>query len=98
MLVIEPWNRAGSDDGNSDLVDDKSLALQVADRLVSALRVPINVGGVSQQVTVRVGVRYSSRAPGDGAATPNARTFIEEADEAMYQAKHKVKNRFTLFA
>jgi diguanylate cyclase (GGDEF)-like protein/PAS domain S-box-containing protein len=98
VLVIEPWNRADSDSGNSHLVDDEGLALRVADRVVSALRVPIDVDGVPHHVTVSVGVRYSSGGPGDGAATPNARTFIEEADEAMYQAKHQGKNRFTLFA
>ena len=98
VLVIEPWNRSDSDGGTSDLVDDESLALKVAERVVSALRVPIDVAGVPHHVTVSVGVRYSSREPGNGAVTPNARTFIEEADEAMYRAKHQGKNRFSLFA
>jgi diguanylate cyclase (GGDEF)-like protein/PAS domain S-box-containing protein len=98
VLVIEPWNRARSDGENNDVVDDEGLALRVADRVVTALRVPITVGGVRHQVTVSVGVTYPSLLPRNGATTPNARTFIGEADEAMYRAKSQGKNRVAVFA
>jgi diguanylate cyclase (GGDEF)-like protein len=99
VLVIEPWNRARSDGDKSDVVDDdESLALRVADRVVAALRVPITVSGMRHQVTVSVGVTYPSSLPRNGAAAPDARTFIGEADEAMYRAKRQGKNRVTVFA
>jgi diguanylate cyclase (GGDEF)-like protein/PAS domain S-box-containing protein len=98
VLVIEPWSRARSHGDKSDAVDDKVLALQVADRVVTALRVPITVGGVRHQVTVSVGVTYPTLRPRNGAATSSAQTFIEEADEAMYRAKRQGKNRVAVFA
>jgi len=102
VLVIEPWNRADADsDRGSEkggIVDDEGLALRVAERVITALRVPITAGRVRHHVTVSVGITYPSRALRKGVAGQSAGRCIEEADEAMYRAKHQGKNCFAVFA
>ncbi len=101
VLVIEPWNRADVDGqaGSGPLhAFDRSLALQVADRVVQALRAPIIVQGVEHRVTASVGITYPSVVAFEHPDTMSAADAVEEADTAMYWAKEEGKNRVEVFA
>ncbi len=64
----------------------------VAERMVAAVALPIEVGGVLCHVGVSIGV---ATFPGDAA---DLDTLITRADRAMYESKRAGKNRFTYAA
>jgi diguanylate cyclase (GGDEF)-like protein len=101
VLVIEPWNRADAVprlDVGPDTTVDRTLALNVADRVVGVLRAPIVVHGVEHRVTASVGITYPSALALDHPGTMTATHVVEEADAAMYWAKQEGKNRVEVFA
>jgi diguanylate cyclase (GGDEF)-like protein len=101
VLIVEPWNRSATDDSvnnDRDVAHDRGLALRVADRVVSALRVPVKVQEVDYAITISVGITYPSLMNLDGQGIPKASDVMKEADEAMYWAKHQGKDRFAVFA
>ncbi len=60
---------------------DQEAAERLADRLVAALRVPLEVNGQSFSLGVSIGI---ARSPADG---ETAETLLRHADVAMYRAK-----------
>jgi PAS domain S-box-containing protein len=100
VLVVEPWNRADTDDrGGPDgqIRPDRNVSHRVADRIVRAIRKPITVQGVNHELTISIGVNYPALTL-DGCAMTKASEVVEEADMAMYLAKHHGKDRFEVFA
>jgi diguanylate cyclase (GGDEF)-like protein len=71
--------------------DGGSVAVEVAERIGEALRVPFIVGGDSLVVTVSIGVAQRRPATGDAAE------LLRQADFAMYMAKGRGKARYQLF-
>lgn len=72
-------------------VDDEDSACAVALRLLACLQESFFVEGHELSVTASLGV---SLYPKDG---HDAATLLQHADAAMYEAKHKGKNRTQLF-
>ncbi len=66
-------------------------AITVADRIVTALRAPITLGGQEVQVGASIGIARSR--PEDG-----AEELLRNADVAMYKAKQRGKNTYEVFA
>jgi diguanylate cyclase (GGDEF)-like protein/PAS domain S-box-containing protein len=66
-------------------------AVAVAERALSSLHEPIEVGGGAIGVSASVGVATAHGAP------VTAGTLIHEADIAMYQAKAAGRNRYAIF-
>ncbi len=100
VLIIEPWNR---DDRLAPVTVtvaelDRSAVVDVAERVVEAMRAPVVVDGVEHQVTIGVGISYPSTKGLDGSGAIRAAEVVEEADAAMYRAKHEGKNRVAVFA
>jgi diguanylate cyclase (GGDEF)-like protein len=71
--------------------DGGSVAVEVAERILNALRAPFIVGGDSLAVTVSIGV--AQRHP----ETTDAAELLRQADFAMYMAKGGGKARYQLF-
>lgn len=71
--------------------DDGSVTVEVAARILDALREPFIVGGDRLVVTVSIGV--AQRRP----ETANAAELLRHADFAMYMAKGGGKARYQLF-
>jgi len=70
---------------------NESFADHLADRLVAALRAPIDIGQGTMQVsiTVSIGVAVGRYATPDG--------LLRDADLALYAAKAAGRDRYTLF-
>ena len=71
---------------------DDDVALMVAQRVGDSLRRPINVGGIEHTVTASIGITYARLD--ERTAVPTAEELLHQADEAMYQAKDRGRNRF----
>ena len=68
-----------------------STAVEVAERVLAALREPFTVGGRRLLVSVSIGVAQRSAQTGDAAE------LLRRADFAMYMAKGAGKGRFQVF-
>jgi diguanylate cyclase (GGDEF)-like protein len=68
-------------------IDGEAAALEVADRIVAALSEPISVKTATVSIGVCIGVA-TSQDPGCGMVE-----LVEEADQAMYEAKHAGRNQ-----
>lgn len=71
-------------------VESKSDVVRVAERIVNALREPLNVMEFQVSVTVSVGVAYAEERI-------HAKELIRRADMAMYWAKDRGKNRYVVW-
>jgi len=87
------WRAVVSDD--AALLTARSAALDLARRIVEAVRITYAVHRVAHERAVSIGITYPSSS-----ALPNAdeEEVLKEADEAMYRAKREGKNRFEVFA
>jgi diguanylate cyclase (GGDEF)-like protein len=86
--------RLGGDEFAIMVMEDdegSSVAVEVAERILSALRAPFIVGDDSLVVTVSIGV--AQRRP----ETADAAELLRQADFAMYMAKGGGKARYQLF-
>jgi diguanylate cyclase (GGDEF)-like protein/PAS domain S-box-containing protein len=97
VLVIEPWNRAHLDAG-VDPSQGRSFSLNVADRVVSAMREPFTVHGADHAITVSIGIAYAAPTAPSGTRAVGATDVIAEADAAMYLSKNLGKNRVSVSA
>ena len=86
--------RIGGDEFVAVLVDLESAeeSLPIMERMLLAASTPVTIENVQVQVSASLGVTYF---PQMGEAT--AEQLIEQADQAMYQAKQSGKNRIQVF-
>ena len=100
VLVLEPWNRPEREAASTEEIRraDRELAAGVADRVVQALRAPIEVAGGSHDITVSVGLSYPTQLAGERSSPLLANDVLDDADAAMYRAKRLGKDRFELIA
>jgi diguanylate cyclase (GGDEF)-like protein/PAS domain S-box-containing protein len=71
---------------------DRQAALDLAERVASALSTPFGVGDIQTSVTSSIGVAFSD--PDDGLGVED---LLRNADTAMYRAKRKGKSSFAVF-
>ncbi|MCJ8272286.1 MAG: EAL domain-containing protein, partial [Psychrosphaera sp.] len=71
-------------------INEKSEAIEVADRVINALKQPIQVGEQKLATSVSIGVAFSERKL-------NAVELIKHADTAMYKAKEKGRATYCVF-
>lgn len=93
--VVRPGDtiaRLGGDEFAAllDGVADRAFAAAVADRIVAALREPVDLGGEVVTVTASAGVAVPETAR-------SAEELLGDADAAMHEAKAQGKNRHLLF-
>ena len=69
---------------------DHSEAVQIADRILSALRRPVSLGTKDVVATVSIGIRF-------GSLGCTSEELLRDADLAMYMAKEKGKDRYEEF-
>lgn len=92
VVVAEPTDRSG---GNLQITYGGAFAVDLAQRIVTAVAEPVEVADRRHIVTASVGVRCV-RA-GSTAAADTAEQALRDADAAMYDAKGHGKNRFVVF-
>ncbi|EWC42309.1 hypothetical protein B597_004820 [Stutzerimonas stutzeri KOS6] len=92
MREVDTVARLGGDEFTVVLTDiDFAGTERVAERIIQALRQPIEVGSRNLYVTGSIGLAFY---PDDGETST---TLIKAADTAMYRAKHNGRNGFELF-
>ncbi len=72
-------------------LDSEHYAVNLAERLLDALRQPFKVAGTDITTSVSIGITFS----GNGYAAPS--DMLRDADTAMYKAKSAGKARYALF-
>jgi diguanylate cyclase (GGDEF)-like protein/PAS domain S-box-containing protein len=73
-------------------VADSSVAVAVAKKILSSLRVPVEIGRHECRVTGSIGIATYPLDAGD------ASTLMKHADMAMYRAKEEGKNNFQFYS
>jgi diguanylate cyclase (GGDEF)-like protein len=71
-------------------VDSEQMAMRTADRIVAAMREPIEIAGRQIALSVSVGIAFA------GSST-STEQLLSEADVAMYEAKSRGKSRWETF-
>ena len=71
-------------------VDSTDTAMRIADRIVAAMREPVEIAG--RQITLSVSVGLAFAEP-----SKSTEQLLSEADVAMYEAKSKGKSRWASF-
>lgn len=98
VLIVEPWKLPGGKGANPSSVEqDRTAGIQIANRIVEALREPILLGGTEHVVPVSVGITFRGPAPDARFSEAVADEIIQEADAAMYRAKVEGKDRVEVF-
>ena len=101
VLVVDPWQRndIGGRNGSSRApIELRGVTERLADRVIDAMRRPFRILGVDHVITISIGIAYQAPSLLDGANATRARQVMEEADAAMYRAKHEGKNRVEVFS
>ncbi|MDS4020287.1 MAG: EAL domain-containing protein [Candidatus Competibacter sp.] len=92
LREVDTLARLGGDEFIVLLPDvGRNGAAQVADKTLTLLREPVELGGHRLAVTSSIGI---SLYPHDGASFE---TLLKNADTAMYRAKHEGRNRFKFY-
>jgi diguanylate cyclase (GGDEF)-like protein/PAS domain S-box-containing protein len=74
----------------TDIADER-VAVEVAERIVAALRRPFLLEGIEHFVTVSIGIAIA-----DGERAPPG-ALIRDADAALYRAKDRGRGRYEIF-
>lgn len=98
VLVVEPHD-AGPGEVPAQasygrIGPERALAVQAAERVAAALRLPFVVAGTCHTVTASIGVTYARVVAGRDTTT--AEELLRSADRAMYAAKSAGKDRFVV--
>ncbi|NGP16675.1 putative bifunctional diguanylate cyclase/phosphodiesterase [Devosia aurantiaca] len=72
-------------------IDGTDAAARVADRIVKAMRAPMNIGGQQIEIGASVGIAVG---PGDGTTTDQ---LVKNADLALYKAKAEGRSTYHFF-
>jgi diguanylate cyclase (GGDEF)-like protein len=72
-------------------LDGPRAAVQVAERLLRAVREPVRINGREQSVTASIGIALAARADD----TPDS--LVRDADAAMYRVKDRGRGGWELF-
>ena len=72
-------------------IDGIDMAAKVADRIVKAMRAPMNIGGQQIEIGASVGIAVG---PGDGITTDQ---LVKNADLALYKAKSEGRSTYHFF-
>ena len=72
-------------------IEGSDLAAKVADRIVKAMRAPMNIGGQQIELGASVGIAVG---PGDGTSTDQ---LVKNADLALYKAKSEGRSTYHFF-
>ncbi len=72
-------------------IDGVDMAAKVADRIVKAMRAPMNIGGQQIEIGASVGIAVG---PGDGTSTDQ---LVKNADLALYKAKSEGRSTYHFF-
>jgi GGDEF domain-containing protein len=107
VMLVEPWHRRERerDAAGVPLQDGpalggavhRALAVNIAERVVDALRQPIVAGGIEHIVSASIGIAYANVAADGTLDRITADEVLHEADAAMYAAKDRGKNRVEIF-
>jgi diguanylate cyclase (GGDEF)-like protein/PAS domain S-box-containing protein len=97
VIIIEPWNRTGSDHEDPNPAHDREIALHVARRIAAVVREPICIDDVEHVITCSIGVTYGQVSLGGLTGGVTADVILQDADAAMYRAKNHGKDRFEVF-
>jgi len=73
-----------------DRVREREAGNAIAERIICALREPIDIAGKSITISASAGLRFGSGADG-------SEELLSDADAAMYEAKTHGKNRYLVF-
>ena len=86
--------RMGGDEFVAVLVDlsDPGACVPMLSRLLAAAAQPVEIGGLTLQVSASLGVTFYPQAE-----EVDADQLLRQADQAMYQAKQSGKNRYHVF-
>lgn len=90
----DTFARLGGDEFVAVLLDLDSIesSVPMISRLLTAAAQPLNIGDESLQVSASLGVTFYPQAD-----EVDAEHLLRQADQAMYQAKVKGKNRYHIF-
>ncbi|OAM80025.1 putative bifunctional diguanylate cyclase/phosphodiesterase [Devosia elaeis] len=72
-------------------IEEVDQAARVADRIVKAMRTPMNIGGQQIEIGASVGIAVG---PGDGTSTDQ---LVKNADLALYKAKSEGRSTYHFF-
>ncbi|HNS31378.1 MAG TPA: EAL domain-containing protein [bacterium] len=75
-----------------EFLPEFEMGTQIAKRILSAMREPMELSGHMISITASMGICYSS----EEISGPNE--YLRNADMAMYKAKNEGKNRFAYFS
>ncbi len=73
-----------------DGVSSEEIAMRIADRIVAAMREPVEIAGRQIALSVSVGMAFAQQRK-------SAEQLLSEADVAMYEAKARGKSRWETF-
>lgn len=94
LREVDTLSRLGGDEFVAVLTDleDPDRCGQILDRLLATVGKPVDLDGISPQVSASIGVTFF---PQPENVEPDQ--LMRQADQAMYQAKLTGKNRYHLF-
>jgi diguanylate cyclase (GGDEF)-like protein/PAS domain S-box-containing protein len=90
VVILEPAPQRETDADGSGGFDVRRVAAAVAERITSAVALPIDIGGLSYTVTSSIGITFA-----DDRCDPAE--VLRNADTAMYRAKSLGKNRAEVY-
>jgi len=94
LREVDTLSRLGGDEFVAVLTDleDPNRCTQILDRLLATVGKPIDLDGISPQVSASIGVTFFPQSE-----NVEADQLMRQADQAMYQAKLTGKNRYHMF-
>jgi diguanylate cyclase (GGDEF)-like protein/PAS domain S-box-containing protein len=101
VVVLEPRSRSLTAVGAPDQDSrdrERAAALQIATRITNAVRRPVRHDGEVHGVTASIGMTFASAWGADGTDRVTADTVLRRADDLMYRAKARGKDRVEVLA